>query len=38
MTMRPERQAQDWNELARLDPYWAILTAADKRFGGGDND
>lgn len=38
MTMRPERQAQDWNELAQLDPYWAILTAADKRFGGWDNN
>jgi ubiquinone/menaquinone biosynthesis C-methylase UbiE len=36
--MRPDRQAQDWNELARLDPYWVILTAADKRFGGWDND
>jgi ubiquinone/menaquinone biosynthesis C-methylase UbiE len=36
--MRPDRQAQDWNELARLDPYWVILTAADKRFGGWDSD
>lgn len=36
--MRPDRQAQDWNELARLDPYWVILTAEDKRFGGWDSD
>jgi ubiquinone/menaquinone biosynthesis C-methylase UbiE len=36
--MRPDRQAQVWNELARLDPYWAILTAPDKRFGGWDSD
>jgi ubiquinone/menaquinone biosynthesis C-methylase UbiE len=36
--MRPDRQAQDWNDLARLDPYWAILTAADKRYGGWDSD
>jgi len=36
--MRPDRQAQDWNELARLDPYWVILTAGDKRFGGWDSD
>jgi trans-aconitate methyltransferase len=36
--MRPDRQAQDWNELAQLDPYWAILTAPEKRFGGWDSD
>jgi tRNA/tmRNA/rRNA uracil-C5-methylase (TrmA/RlmC/RlmD family) len=36
--MRLDRQAQDWNELARLDPYWAILTAAGKRYGGWDSD
>ena len=36
--MRPDQQAQDWNELAQLDPYWVILTAADKRFGGWDSD
>ena len=36
--MRPDQQAQDWNELAQLDPYWAILTAPDKRFGGWDSD
>ena len=36
--MRIERQEQDWNELAALDPYWAILTAPGKRFGGWDED
>ena len=36
--MRPDQQAQDWNELARLDPFWAILTAPEKRFGGWDSD
>ena len=34
--MRIERQEQDWNDLATLDPYWAILTAPGKRFGGWD--
>jgi ubiquinone/menaquinone biosynthesis C-methylase UbiE len=33
-----EQQAQDWNELAELDPYWAILTASGKRFGGWNTD
>jgi tRNA/tmRNA/rRNA uracil-C5-methylase (TrmA/RlmC/RlmD family) len=33
-----EQQAQDWNELAELDPYWAILTASGKRFGGWNSD
>jgi SAM-dependent methyltransferase len=28
-----EQHEQDWNELAELDPYWAILTASGKRFG-----
>jgi ubiquinone/menaquinone biosynthesis C-methylase UbiE len=36
--MQIESQAQDWNELARLDPHWAILTAPGKRFGGWDSD
>jgi ubiquinone/menaquinone biosynthesis C-methylase UbiE len=36
--MRPDHQAQDWNDLAQLDPYWAILTATDKRYGGWDSD
>ena len=29
---------QDWNELAALDPYWAILTTSGKRFGRWDHD
>jgi ubiquinone/menaquinone biosynthesis C-methylase UbiE len=33
-----DSQAQDWNELAELDPHWAILTASGKRFGGWDTD
>src|ERR671910_443066 len=36
--MEIDRQAQDWNELARLDPHWAILTSPGKRFGGWDSD
>lgn len=36
--MQLERQAQDWNELARLDPHWAILTSPGKRFGRWDSD
>jgi ubiquinone/menaquinone biosynthesis C-methylase UbiE len=36
--MRIASQAQDWNELAELDPHWAILTARGKRFGGWDSD
>jgi ubiquinone/menaquinone biosynthesis C-methylase UbiE len=36
--MQIDRQAQDWNELAQLDPHWAILTARGKRFGGWDSD
>ena len=27
-------QGREWDELAELDPYWAICTAPDKRFGG----
>jgi ubiquinone/menaquinone biosynthesis C-methylase UbiE len=33
-----KQHEQDWNELAELDPYWAILTASGKRFGRWDND
>ena len=33
-----KQQEQDWNELAELDPYWAILTAPGKRFGRWDSD
>ena len=36
--MQLKRQEQDWNELATVDPYWAILTAPGKRFGGWDED
>jgi ubiquinone/menaquinone biosynthesis C-methylase UbiE len=35
--MQIERQEQDWNELAELDPYWAILTSPGKRFGRWDS-
>ena len=36
--MRIDRQAQDWNELAQLDPHWAILTSPGKRFGRWDSE
>src|SRR3954470_22090154 len=36
--MQIDSQAQDWNELAQLDPEWAILTTPGKRFGGWDTD
>jgi SAM-dependent methyltransferase len=29
-------QRQDWNDLARLDPYWAILSDSSSRFGRWD--
>ena len=32
--MRLAGQQRDWEELADLDPYWAIASAPDKRFGG----
>src|SRR4051812_16672834 len=35
--MQVDQQAQDWNELAQLDPHWAILTSPGKRFGGWDD-
>jgi ubiquinone/menaquinone biosynthesis C-methylase UbiE len=31
--LRVQEQERDWNELAELDPYWAVLTRPDKRFG-----
>jgi len=34
--MQVDQQQRDWNELAELDPYWAILTRPDKRFGAWD--
>ena len=36
--MQLKRQEQDWNELAELDPYWAILVAPGKRFGRWNSD
>src|SRR5687767_8439812 len=33
-----ERQGREWDELAELDPYWAICTAPDKRFGRWDRE
>ena len=35
--MQIERQERDWNELAQLDPYWAILTSPGKRYGRWDS-
>lgn len=34
--MRLARQQQDWDELADLDPYWAILSRPGKRHGRWD--
>jgi len=31
-------QARDWDDLALVDPYWAVLTAEGKREGGWDLD
>jgi SAM-dependent methyltransferase len=31
-----ERHQQDWNDLAQLDPLWAILSVPAKRHGGWD--
>jgi ubiquinone/menaquinone biosynthesis C-methylase UbiE len=36
--MKVQDQERDWNELAELDPYWAILTSPGTRFGGWDSD
>jgi ubiquinone/menaquinone biosynthesis C-methylase UbiE len=36
--MKIHEQERDWNELAELDPYWAILTSPGTRFGGWDHD
>jgi SAM-dependent methyltransferase len=35
--MKIQDQERDWNELAELDPYWAILTAPGTRFGAWDS-
>ena len=31
-------QRRDWDELAELDPYWAVCTTPGRRFGGWDAD
>ena len=31
--MRSSRYGRDWDDLAELDPLWAILSAPDKRYG-----
>ena len=36
--MKVSDQERDWNELAQLDPYWAILTSPGTRFGAWDSD
>jgi SAM-dependent methyltransferase len=36
--MKINEQERDWNELAELDPYWAILTSPGTRFGAWDSD
>jgi ubiquinone/menaquinone biosynthesis C-methylase UbiE len=36
--MEIRKQERDWNELAELDPYWAILTSPGTRFGGWDSN
>ncbi|HZI58619.1 MAG TPA: hypothetical protein VFF39_17695 [Verrucomicrobiae bacterium] len=30
--------ARDWEEMAAIDPLWAILSAPEKRFGSWDID
>lgn len=32
------RQREDWEELAKLDPYWAILSVPSKRYGRWDSE
>jgi ubiquinone/menaquinone biosynthesis C-methylase UbiE len=34
--LRLEQQEQDWNELAELDPYFAVVSRPGKRFGRWD--
>jgi ubiquinone/menaquinone biosynthesis C-methylase UbiE len=36
--MKISNQERDWNELAELDPYWAILTSPGTRFGAWDSE
>ena len=35
---RLERHQRDWEDLARLDPLWAIASTPEKRFGGWDDE
>jgi SAM-dependent methyltransferase len=35
---RLERHQRDWEDLARLDPLWAIASTPEKRFGGWDEE
>jgi len=35
---RLEEQRREWEELARLDPMWAVVSAPDRRFGRWDTD
>jgi SAM-dependent methyltransferase len=35
---RLERHQRDWDDLARLDPLWAIASTPEKRFGGWDEE
>lgn len=36
--MELRTQQQDWDELAELDPYWAVLTSPEHRFGRWEPD
>jgi SAM-dependent methyltransferase len=33
-----EKHRRDWEDLARLDPMWAVVSDNDRRFGGWDAD
>ena len=33
-----EKHRRDWEDLARLDPMWAVVSDNDRRFGRWDND
>ena len=32
------RHRRDWEDMARVDPYWAVVSTPDKRFGGWEPD
>src|SRR5689334_11853601 len=36
--MAGSRQRRDWEDLSALDPYWAILSDSERRFGGWEDD